>query len=81
MVQAIYRDYYDEDSLYAQYDNRGMIAAEALEAIKARQARRSDDLRAGAERSGLVRFVNDGAPRAESHDAPSHAIDFVRGAE
>ncbi len=39
-------------------------------------------LRAGAERSGLVRFVSDGAPRAaRAEDAPSRAIDFVRGAE
>lgn len=53
MAQAIYRDYLDEDSLYAQYDNRGMIAPEALDAIKARQAERSDALRAGAKRSAL----------------------------
>ena len=53
MAQAIYRDYHDRDSLYAQYDNRGMIAAEALDAIKARQAERSDELRAGAGRSAL----------------------------
>ncbi|MYC89399.1 MAG: sigma-70 family RNA polymerase sigma factor [Gemmatimonadales bacterium] len=51
-------------------------------------------LRAGAERSGLVRFVNDGAPRAGiasrggppssrpvREAAPSVAIDFMRGAE
>ncbi len=53
MAQAIYRDYGDRDSLYAQYDNRGMIAAEALDAIKARQADRSDAFRAGAGRSAL----------------------------
>ncbi len=51
-------------------------------------------LRAGAERSGLVRFVNDGAPGAGSiprrgappsrparDNARSLAIDFMRGAE
>ncbi len=53
MAEAIYRDFRDRDSLYAQYDNRSMIAAEALEAIKARQAERSDACRAGAGRSAL----------------------------
>ena len=51
-------------------------------------------LRAGAERTGLVRFVNDGAPGAGSASggapspsrpvreaAPSFAIDFMRGSE
>ena len=53
MAEAIYRDYRDRDSLYAQYDNRSMIAAEALDAIKARQAARSDAVRADAGRSAL----------------------------
>ncbi|MCY4546886.1 MAG: alpha/beta hydrolase [Defluviicoccus sp.] len=53
MAEAIYRDFRDRDSLYAQYDNRSMIAAEALDAIKARQAERSDACRAGAGRQAL----------------------------
>ena len=52
MAQAIYRGY-DKDSLYAQYDNRGMIAAAALDAIKLRQADRSDACRAAAGRAAL----------------------------
>ncbi len=52
MTQAVYRGYH-KDALYAQYDNRGMIAAEALAAIKARQAERSDRCRAGAKRAAL----------------------------
>ena len=53
MAEAIYRDYLDRESLYAQYDNRGMIAPHALDAIKARQAERSDACRADAGRSAL----------------------------
>ena len=53
MAEAIYRDYRDAESLYAQYDNRSMIAAQALDAIKARQAERSDACRANAGRSAL----------------------------
>ena len=53
MAEAIYRDFRDRDSLYAQYDTRSMIAAEALDAIKARQAERSDSCRADAGRSAL----------------------------
>lgn len=47
MGEAVYRDY-DAEALYAQYNNRGMIAAEALDAIKADQERRSDAFRAGS---------------------------------
>ncbi len=44
MGEAIYRDY-DAEALYAQYNNRAMIAADALEAIKADQEKRSDRFR------------------------------------
>lgn len=52
MGEAIYRDY-DSEALYAQYNNRGMIAPEALEAIKADQERRADAVRAAARRAAL----------------------------
>ena len=45
MAQPIYRDY-DKDALWAQYNNRGMVPAEEVTAIKAEQARRADALRA-----------------------------------
>ena len=53
MAEAIYRDYRDRESLYAQYDNRSMIAPQTLDAIKARQAERSDACRADARRSAV----------------------------
>ncbi len=52
MGEAIWRDY-DADALYAQYNNRAMIAPEALAAIKADQERRADAFRAAAGRAEL----------------------------
>ena len=52
MGEAIYRDY-DAEALYAQYNNRAMIAADALEAIKADQEKRSDRFRDGWGRAEL----------------------------
>ncbi len=52
MSEAVYRDY-DAEALYAQYNNRAMIAPEALAAIKADQERRSDAFRAAASRAEL----------------------------
>ena len=67
------------------------VSCERTRQLKARGLSR---LRAGAERSGLVRFVNDGAPGAGSasaraaplsrsarRNAPPPAIDFIRGLE
>lgn len=52
MGEAVYRDY-DAEALYAQYNNRGMIAPDVLEAIKSDQARRADAFRAAAPRAEL----------------------------
>ena len=52
MGEAVYRNY-DAEALYAQYNNRAMIAPEELEAIKADQVRRSDAFRAAASRAEL----------------------------
>lgn len=52
MGEAIWRDY-DTEALYAQYNNRAMIAPEALAAIKADQERRTDAFRAAAGRAEL----------------------------
>lgn len=52
MGEAIYRDY-GADALYAQYNNRAMIAEEALAAIKDDQNARSAAYRAGAARKHL----------------------------
>ena len=52
MGEAIYRGY-DAEALYAQYNNRAMIAPEALEAIKADQGRRTDAFLAAAGRAEL----------------------------
>ena len=52
MADAIYRDY-DAEALYAQYNNRAMIAEEALAAIKDDQNARSAAYRAGAARKHL----------------------------
>ncbi len=52
MGEAVYRNY-DAEALYAQYNNRAMIAPEELEAIKADQERRSDAFRAAASRAEL----------------------------
>ena len=50
MGEAIYRDY-DAEALYAQYNNRAMIAPDALAAIKADQGRRTDAFCAAARRA------------------------------
>ena len=47
MGEAIYREY-DAEALYAQYNNRAMIAPEVLAALKDDQARRADAFRAAA---------------------------------
>ncbi len=52
MGEAVYRNY-DAEALYAQYNNRAMIAPEELEAIKADQVLRSDAFRAAASRAEL----------------------------
>ena len=41
MGEAVYRDF-DSEQLYAQYNNRGMLAPETLAAIKDDQTRRAD---------------------------------------
>jgi arylformamidase len=56
MAGPVYRSY-DAQALWAQYNNRGMVPAEELAAIKAEQAARSDAVRAGKIRQTLdVRF-------------------------
>jgi arylformamidase len=52
MARPIYRGY-DKDALWAQYNNRGMVPAEEVAAIKAEQARRADALRASPVRREL----------------------------
>lgn len=52
MGEAIYRDY-DSDALYAQYNNRAMIAPDALEAIKVDQGRRTEAFLASSVKSEL----------------------------
>ena len=52
MAETVYRDF-DAEALYAQYDNRGMIAPDALAAIRADQINRSDAFRAAAVRAEL----------------------------
>ena len=52
MAEPVYRNY-DSESLYAQYDNRSMLPAEELAAIKADQADRSNAYRDGAKRLHL----------------------------
>lgn len=49
MGDPVYRNY-DADALWAQYNNRAQIPAETLEAIKADQAKRSEDCRSSARR-------------------------------
>jgi arylformamidase len=51
MNQPVYRDF-DADALYAQYNNRAMIAPDALAAIKDTQERRSDAYREAASAAG-----------------------------
>ena len=47
MAEAVYREF-DSEQLYAQYNNRGMIAPDALAAIKADQTRRAEAFTAAA---------------------------------
>lgn len=52
MGEAVYRDF-DADALYAQYNNREMLPAAELDAIKADQAERSAAYREAAPRKHL----------------------------
>ena len=52
MGEAVYRDF-DADALYAQYNNREMLPAAELDAIKADQSARSDAWREAAPRKHL----------------------------
>ena len=52
MGEAVYRDY-DSEALYAQYNNRAMVAPDVREAHKAEQARRTEAFVAAAERAEL----------------------------
>lgn len=52
MAEAVYRDY-DADALYAQYNNRAMLPAAELDAIKGDQAARSSAWRETAPRKHL----------------------------
>ena len=52
MGEPIYREY-DSEALYAQYNNRAMIAPEALEAIREDQGRRTKAFLASPVRSEL----------------------------
>ena len=52
MGEAVYRDF-DAQQLYAQYDNRGMIAPDTLAAIKADQTERAEAFTAASARAEL----------------------------
>lgn len=52
MSAAVYRNF-DSEALYAQYNNRAMLPAEELAAIKASQEKRSAAFRASAPRKHL----------------------------